>query len=68
MSLIVDEKLTAKAFFRGVIDAQPEDSSCDEIMRELAFQRMVDLGLEDVRTGRSRSHDDVLKRVRSWRS
>jgi predicted transcriptional regulator len=68
MSSIVDEKLTAKAFLRGVIDAQPEDSSYEEIMRELAFQRMVDRGLDDVRTGRSLSHDDTLKRVRSWRS
>lgn len=68
MNSIVDEKPSAKAFLRGVIDAQPEYASYDEIMRELAFQRMVDRGLEDFRTGRSVSHDDALKRVRSWRS
>ena len=68
MNSIADEKPSAKALLRGVIDAQPEDASYDEIMRELAFQRMVDRGLEDFRVGLSVSHDDALKKVRSWGS
>lgn len=35
-----------------VIEAQPDDATCEELLRELAFRRMVDRGLEDARSGR----------------
>jgi hypothetical protein len=31
-----------------IIQAKPDDSSFDEILRELAFARMIERGLEDV--------------------
>ncbi len=55
----------AKAVIREVIEAQPDDASYEEIMRELAFERMVEQGLADVRAGRSVSHDEALRRIRS---
>ncbi len=49
-----------------VIDGQPEDASYDEIMRELAFERMVERGLEDFRAGRVVSDEDMATRIQSW--
>jgi predicted transcriptional regulator len=68
MTVHIDEKPTAKALIRDVIEAQPDDASYEEIMRELAFERMVERGLADVRAGRSVSHADALARIRSWRN
>ncbi len=56
----------AKTKMVEIIKEQPEDSSYDEILRELAFKRMVDRGLEDERAGRIVSNDDAAKRIRSW--
>ncbi len=49
-----------------VVLSQPEDASYDEIMRELAFERMVDRGLEDVRASRVISNDEMAGRIRTW--
>ncbi|MBU0682204.1 MAG: hypothetical protein KKD73_12365 [Proteobacteria bacterium] len=57
---------TSKEKIANIVMAQPEDASYDEIMRELAFERMIDRGLEDVRTGRVISNDDMASRIRSW--
>ena len=51
-----------------VIQSQPDDSSYEEIMRELAFERMVDKGLEDSRKGRVISDDEMKSRIRSGRN
>jgi len=68
MTTNVSDKPMAKAVIREVIEAQPDDASYEEIMRELAFERMVERGLADVRAGRSVSHDEALRRIRSWRN
>lgn len=68
MTAQVKEISSAKSFLREVIEAQPEDASYEEIMRELAFERMVERGLTDARSGRSVSHEDALRRIRSWRN
>lgn len=57
----VKEKMTA------VIQSQPEDATYEEIMRELAFERMVARGLEDSRHNRVMSNDDMQRRLRAWR-
>jgi predicted transcriptional regulator len=49
-----------------MINEQPEDSAYDEILRELAFKRMVDRGLDDARSGRIVSNEDVARRIRAW--
>lgn len=49
-----------------IVNALPDDSSYDEILRELAFDRMIERGLADVETGRTVSHEEVKKQVRSW--
>ena len=57
---------TVKEKITQVVLAQPEDASYDEIMKELAFERMVDRGLDDVRSGRVISNDDMASRIRTW--
>ena len=57
---------TVKEKIAKVVLSQPDDASYDEIMRELAFERMVDCGLEDVRAGRVISNDEMACRIRTW--
>ena len=59
---------TPKSILRDAIEAQPDDASYEEILRELAFERMLERGLADVRAGRTVRHDQALERIRSWRS
>jgi len=49
-----------------VIQSQPEDATYEEIMRELAFERMVARGLTDSRDGRHISDEDMERRIRTW--
>ncbi|MBL7177427.1 MAG: hypothetical protein ISS66_16510 [Desulfobacteraceae bacterium] len=56
----VKEKMTV------IIQNQPDDSSYDEILKELAFARMVERGLEDSRAGRTISNEEMGRRIRSW--
>ena len=51
-----------------VIQQQPEDASYEEILRELAFERMVQRGLNDSREGRVIDNEDMEERIRSWQS
>ena len=44
-----------------------EDSSYDEILRELAFARMIARGLEDSRAGRTISDEAMRHRISTWR-
>ena len=57
---------TIKEQMTGLIQAQPDDASYEEIMRELAFARMVEHGLEDARQGRVIPHEELVSRIRSW--
>jgi predicted transcriptional regulator len=50
-----------------LIEGQPEDSSREEIVRELAFHVMVQRGLVDSNAGRTISNEEMARRIRSWR-
>lgn len=56
----------AKGKMAEVIQAQPEDATYEEIMRELAFERMVARGLEDSRQGWVISNGEMEQRIRAW--
>jgi hypothetical protein len=58
---------SAKEQMKAIIDQQPEDSSYDEILRELAFARMVERGLADSDARRTISHEEMGRRIKSWR-
>jgi len=58
---------SAKEQMKAIIDQQPEDSSYDEILRELTFARMVERGLADSDARRTISHEEMGRRIKSWR-
>ena len=57
---------TAKDDLTRIVQAQPEDSSTEEIIRELAFHVMVERGLADVDAKRTISDEEMARRIRSW--
>lgn len=50
-----------------IVQAQPDDATYGEIMRELAFERMIRRGMEDIRRGRVVSSGEAKRRIRTWR-
>lgn len=58
--------LTVKEKVSEIVQAQPDDSSFDEILRELAFSRMVERGLEDSQQNRTISNEEMGHRIRTW--
>ena len=60
--------LSAKEQIAKILQDQPDDSSYDEILRELAFARMVERGLADSDAGRTISHEEMGRRIKTWRS
>jgi len=57
---------TAKEELARLIQGQPEDSSGEEIVRELAFHVMVERGLADSDAKRAISNEEMGRRIRSW--
>ena len=49
----------AKQHLISILEQQPDDSSYDELLKELAFARMIDRGLKDVEAGRTETDDNV---------
>lgn len=49
-----------------IINDQPEDSTYDEILKELVFSRMIERGLEDSHAGRTISNEELKRRIKSW--
>ena len=49
-----------------IIQEQTGDATYEEIMRELAFECMVERGLADSRTGRVISNEEMTRRIRTW--
>ena len=56
----VKEKMTE------VIQSQPEDATYEKIMRELAFEKIIERGLSDSRSGRVVSNEEMERRIRTW--
>ena len=50
-----------------IIESQPDDSSYDEILKELAFARMIEKGLADSDAGRTITDEEMEQRIESWR-
>jgi len=57
---------TVKDELTKLIQDQPDDSTYDEILRELAFNLMVQRGLKDSDDGRTISNEEMAHRIRSW--
>ena len=57
---------TAKDELTRLIQAQPDDSSPEEIVRELALHIMVERGLADSDAKRVITNEEMARRIRSW--
>ena len=57
---------TVKEELTRLIQGQPEDSSREEIVRELAFHVMIERGLADSDATRTISNEQMSHRIRSW--
>lgn len=49
-----------------IIEEMPEDSTYEEVLRELHLARMIERGLADSEAGRTLSHEEMGRRIRSW--
>ncbi len=58
--------MTAKQAMIDLLERQPDDSSADELLREIAFARMVDRGISDSEQGRTIGHDEMAEIIASW--
>ena len=57
---------TPKQQAMKIVKELPEDSSYDDILRELAMARMIERGLADADAGRVISHEAMKRRLESW--
>jgi len=57
---------TPKEELTKLVQEQPDDSSYDEILRELAFNLMVQRGLKDSDEGKTISNDEMGRRIQTW--
>jgi predicted transcriptional regulator len=56
----------AKDTMHRIIAEQAEDSTYDEILRELAMARMIERGMDDSQHGRTIDNDEMKRRIDSW--
>ncbi len=57
---------TAKELITELVQKQPDDSSYDEIIRELAFELMIQRGLKDSDEGRTITNEEMRRRIDTW--
>lgn len=50
----------------AILQNQPDDSSFDELLRELAMARSIERGLQDADAGRVVSNEEAKRRIRSF--
>jgi len=58
--------MTAPQQARKVIDSLQEDTSYDEILKELAFDRMIQRGLKDSNENKTISNQEMKNRIKQW--
>jgi len=57
---------TAKDQIKQILEDQPDDSSYDEILKELAFKAMIEKGLDDMSKGNIVSNEEMKNKIKSW--
>ncbi|MHA1521573.1 MAG: hypothetical protein ACTSVZ_05705 [Promethearchaeota archaeon] len=60
------QKINIKNRLKEIIDNQPDDATYAEILRELAFELMVERGLDDSKNKRTISNKDMGHRIKTW--
>ena len=65
---MADPASSAKEAVVEIDSGMPEDSTYDEIVQELVFNRMVERGLTDADAGRVISDEEMKRTIDSWRA
>ena len=58
--------ISIKKRMTKIIHEQPEDSSYEEILKELAFVCMIERGLIDSKKNKVISHEKMIQRIKTW--
>ena len=58
--------ISPKKQMTKIVAEQTEDSSYEEILKELAFVRMVERVVADSRAKRTSSNVEVKRKIKSW--
>ena len=58
--------MTAPQQAKKIIDSLPEDTSYDEILKELAFDRMIQRGLKDSIENKTISNQEMKNIIKQW--
>lgn len=51
---------------KKIIDSLPDDTSYDEILKELAFDRMIKRGLKDSKDNKTISNQEMGNKIKQW--
>lgn len=65
-SMEMSQMSEAKQEVLQLIEELPEESSLEDIVREMAFYLMVKQGLEDVDNGRVMTREEAARRMKLW--
>jgi len=49
-----------------IINSLPHDTSYDEILKELAFDRMIQRGLKDSKENKTISNQEMKNKIKQW--
>ena len=60
--------IVAKQQAESIIQSLPDDSSYDEILKELAFAKMIEQGLDDSENDRVISNEEMEQKILQWQS
>jgi len=60
--------IMAKQNAQKIIQSLPDDSSYDEILKELAFAKMIEQGLDDSKNNRVISNKEMKQKIAQWQS
>ncbi len=60
--------IVAKQNAEKIIQSLPDDSSYDEILKELAFAKMIEQGLDDSENDRVISNEEMEQKILEWQS
>lgn len=52
----------------AILQELPEDSTYDELLRELALRQAIHRGIRDVDDGSIVQNEEALRRIKSWRN
>ena len=62
----METTLLAKEFVQQTLNEMPDDVSVEEIIKELAFKRMIKRGAEDSLNNRITSQEQLEKQIIQW--